>query len=707
MKPAKSFLLVLAVLLAVPLLADTAVRRHASSPTLPTKPTASMFTQHDLEAFQSDEILAWVRPGVKIVVNSVVIGSDRKPVVDYNLTDSLDQPIDRLGKLTPGAVSVSFILSWYDPATRQYTSYITRTETAAAPSTTPGVKATQAATDSGGKTVDLATGHATYTFGNALPANFDQTKTHTLGMYATRPITDPFVKTYYANAEFNFRPDGQKVTDTWDKINMAASCNNCHDPLSAHGGARRDVKLCVLCHQPQTVDADTGNTVDFKVMIHKIHDGANLPSVKGGKPYQIIGFGQSVVDFSTIVFPIGNEVTNCAFCHQGTDPKNVPAQSDVWFTKPSAVACGSCHDDVNFTTGANHPGGPQADDSACAKCHVPQGDLEFDASIKGAHTVPTKSAQLKGLKVSVVSATNLAPGKKPTVVLSVTNNDGSAVDGSKLDRFAPIIAGNTTNYDFAQVFRETPTAANPATFDPTTGNTSYTFNNAVPATASGTWTVSADVYRNVKLARGDSTTATVAVREAAMNPIFNVAVTGGLVPRRTVVQTQSCNVCHDQLGLHGGQRQNTQECVICHDPTLTAKVTSDPSGPQESVSFQRQIHRIHTGENLTQPYVIGSSNFNEVKFPGDTTDCAKCHTGNSFTLPLAQTNIASVATLRDYFSPQGPATVACLGCHDNRDAAAHAYLNTVTFPGSTVPAEACATCHGTGKDWDVARVHAK
>ena len=41
------------------------------------------------------------------------------------------------------------------------------------------------------------------------------------------------------------------------------------------------------------------------------------------------------------------------------------------------------------------------------------------------------------------------------------------------------------------------------------------------------------------------------------------------------------------------------------------------------------------------------------------------------------------------------------------DAAAHAYLNTTTFPGTGLQAEACATCHGGGKDHDVARAHAR
>ena len=38
------------------------------------------------------------------------------------------------------------------------------------------------------------------------------------------------------------------------------------------------------------------------------------------------------------------------------------------------------------------------------------------------------------------------------------------------------------------------------------------------------------------------------------------------------------------------------------------------------------------------------------------------------------------------------------------DVAAHAYLNTVMSPFF---GEACATCHGDGKDHDVVKVHAR
>src|SRR5262249_30717403 len=152
--------------------------------------------------------------------------------------------------------------------------------------------------------------------------------------------------------------------------------NQCHDPLAAHGDVRQDAKLCVLCHSPQNSDPDTGNQLDMRIFIHKIHRGASLPSVVGGKPYVIVGNSQSVHDYSTVHFP--QDIRNCANCHEGRDPANKPSQSDVWYTKPSRAACGACHDNIDWTTGAGHPAGPQSSDSSCAACHAPQGSTEWD-----------------------------------------------------------------------------------------------------------------------------------------------------------------------------------------------------------------------------------------------------------------------------------------------------------------------------------------
>jgi len=684
--------------------ASTSSRRRVAGP--PSAPARPAFRADQIEAYLTDDVIAYIRPGLKIRVNSITIPADRRPVVDVSFTDDFDQPIDRLGKTTPGVIGASFILAWWNPLERHYTSYITRTATGAANSPNPGAKAIQAAADSGGVWTDLETGHGKYRFGNALPENFDQTRTHTLGIYSNRNLNDiPTVgagKTYYANVEFDFRPDAKTVTETWGKINDTTSCLACHDSrnFGLHGGSRRDVKLCVLCHQPQTVDPDTGNTVDMKVMIHKIHAPGEL-----SKPYVIWGNANSVHDYSGVTFP--QDPRNCDNCHEGIDATKKPAQFANYFTRPNRQACGACHDDVNWITGANHPGGAQLDDNECASCHQPESELEFDASIKGAHTIPAKSKQLKGIIVSIAGVTNLAPGKKPTAVFLLRNNDGTFIDGTKLATFSPILAGSTASYNWYR--REDARAT--GVFNATAGTTTYTFTNAVPDNATGTWTVSADIRRNATLKRGDGK-ADIAIQESTLNPIKYVAISGPLTPRRTVVTIGQCNQCHDSLSLHGGQRNLTDECVICHNPK-ESDVARRPAnaGAPESISFQRMVHRIHSGEELTQDYSIfgfgGTAiGFNEVKFPGDRTNCAKCHTGNSHLLPLP-TGIETVTTLRDFFTPQAPATAACLGCHDGQDAAAHAYLNTVFFPGASNPSEACATCHGTGKDWAVEKVHAR
>src|SRR5512140_345906 len=387
-------------------------------------------------------------------------------------------------------------------------------------------------------------------------------------------------------------------------------------------------------------------------------------------------FWHSIHSSNSQVGPITypQDMRNCVNCH---DAK--AGGGDSWYTHPSRAACGACHTKVNFATGVGHSGAnlPQLSDDECARCHQPQGDLEFDASIKGAHTIPEKSKQLKGLVATIDSYSDMAAGKKPTVVFKITNGDGTAVDGSKLNSFSPKLGGPTTSY--SKYFSEAGAAT--AKFNAATGLTSYTFTNAIPDNAKGTWTLSGDLYRNINLKRGDGG-ADVSVRECAQNPVVYVSIDGSLVAkRRTSVTMANCNVCHDRLALHGGQRLVIEECVICHNPTEGDQSQRPASaGAKESISFQRMIHRIHTGEELSQDFTVygfhGSvNNYNEVTFPGDRRDCAKCHTPTGYLIPLVN-GIDNVDTPRDYVTSQGPATAACLGCHDLRDNEAHAYLNT-------------------------------
>ena len=234
--------------------------------------------------------------------------------------------------------------------------------------------------------------------------------------------------TNYASATFNFVPNGSPVTVVRDVI-RTQSCDRCHDQLSAHGGSRRGIEMCVLCHTPQTTDPDTGNTVNLPVMAHKIHMGSELPSVQAGKPYRIIGFQGSVTDWSTVVLP--SDPRRCEVCH---DQKSGATQATAYLTRPARVACGACHDDVIFATGANHAGGPQISDNQCSTCHIPQGELDFDASIKGAHLVPTDSTNLKGLVFQIQKVENGLAGQKPRVTFTVKDNSGAPIPLKQLEQ---------------------------------------------------------------------------------------------------------------------------------------------------------------------------------------------------------------------------------------------------------------------------------
>jgi OmcA/MtrC family decaheme c-type cytochrome len=648
-----------------------------------TKTPVAMYAAHQVERYLTEEEVGYIRPGLQVTVDAVEITADRRVVVDLSFTDDLGQALDRAGIVTPGEISFGFILAWYDAANRDYVAYTTRAQT----SPITGDTADQASSDSGGTLEDLGMGRVRYTFGTALPADYNGSRTHTIGIYITRDLADIIDKTYYDNIEHDFRPDGAEVTEVWQAIDDA-TCNSCHEQLAFHGGRRRDVKLCVLCHNKQTWDPDTGNSVDMKQMIHKIHMGAMLPSVEAGTPYQIIGYRQSVHDYSGVLFT--QDIRNCVRCHTGPE-------GHIWFSRANRDACGSCHDDINWQTGDGHVAGAQLDDTACGICHQPEGVREFDASVTGAHVIPTRSSQLAGLHAEIIDVRNAAPGSMPTVDFRLTNNAGEPVDPAGIDRFSLLAGGPTT--DIAEYLRETVSGAT------VNGEVvTYTMTTPLPDDATGTWAFSADIYRNVAIDDGSSEG--IEVREAAFNPLFYAPVTDGEAEeRRTVVELERCNVCHDSLALHGGQRFRIEECVICHNPLEDdSAVRPAEEMPAESIHFKWLIHRLHRGHELDNDFTVygyrsSVHNYNHVGYPGDLRTCEGCHAPGTYGVPLPE-GVLATPTPRDWYTPMQPAAAACLSCHSSLDAAAHAYVNHAPF------GEACASCHGEDRDHAVAKVHA-
>ncbi len=647
--------------------------------TSPAIPGPGIYEPNQVEYYLDEATLAYINPGLKVTIISVAdVAPGKKPTVEVTVTDEKNQPLDRLGYVTPGAVTLRFAVAAWDAAARSYDNVVYTTG--------------NPTTDSAGAFTMIENGRYKYTFANPL-STFDPAKPATLFVRSSRNVTE-LAKTYYANVFKDFVPSTGAAATTWNATSWA-KCNACHDltnssdvssPAWPHGRNYREIKTCALCHNPTDM---TGSRAEFNGQgyWHAVHAG--LASDIGPITYPIYPFG-------------GGGLKNCETCH---DPK--AAGGNSWYTYPSRASCGGCHGDINWETGANHPAGAQKDDAECAKCHAPEGDQEFDASIKGAHVIPEKSKQLKGLKASIEKVEGAEAGKAPTVTFKVTNGDNTAVDPTKLSTFSPILAGPSMEYTWYA--RED--ARSKAVYDAATGLAKYTFTKTLPADAKD-FTVSADIYRNINLKRGDGKPDTT-VRECATNPVFyavagNVAVSP--VPkRRTIVSLTKCNACHDRLALHGGQRLVIEECVICHNPKET-DVSRRPAGDTpESIQMARMIHRIHMGEELKQEYTVygfgtappyPAHNYNEVLYPGDRRNCLGCHNAGTYNLP-APTEALPVEVKRDYFSPQYSGTVSCLGCHDVRDAAAHAYLNTASF------GEACGTCHGTNSEWSPTKSHAR
>jgi OmcA/MtrC family decaheme c-type cytochrome len=650
---------------------------------IPSHPVETVqYTKQQKEFYMTDEEKNWARPGMTVEIVGVEINADRRAVVELMYYDDLGQPLDRNGIATPGTISFSFVFAWYDGALNQYTAYTVR----------PAGDYEQATSDSGGTWDDVMIGHSFYTFGTQVPEGYDMSKTHTMYTYATRNTEDILGKTYYSDPTFDFRPDGGEVTELWGSM-LESTCNSCHYDLALHGNRRRDLKGCMMCHSPQSTDPESGNTVDMKVMAHKIHMGANLPSVQDGHPYFIIGYRGSVHDYSEVLYPM--DIRNCDSCHKNDAPKGY-----LYMTMPTRASCGSCHDNIVWETGEGHPV-PQFDDQSCANCHRPEGEHEFDISIRGAHTIPTKSTQLAGLNMDITDVTNVAPGAMPTIYFTLKNDDGSNVDDIAGLRTLTIRAGGpqgeTIDYtiDISQDAREASTSGD---------EYMVTFATPLPEDATGTWTFSADVRRSSTI--DDGSDDGLSVTEGAFNPIYYAAVTDvEVTPRREVVSMDQCNTCHDTLAFHGGQRFNVKECLICHRPN-SSDIDDRPEeeAPPESVDMRWMIHKIHAGIHLENDYTVfgyrGSEhNYNHVGYPGDLRNCVACHIDGTYSLP-APSGSAPVDTLRGYYTPTPPGSAACISCHDSVDAAAHAFVNTAPF------GESCAACHGDNRTYSVDAVHA-
>jgi len=73
-----------------------------------------------------------------------------------------------------------------------------------------------------------------------------------------------------------------------------------------------------------------------------------------------------------VLYP--QDTRNCQTCHVQDHPNLTEAAN--YKSVPTMEACGACHDNVNFATGANHSSGIVANDTQCTTCHGPASTID-------------------------------------------------------------------------------------------------------------------------------------------------------------------------------------------------------------------------------------------------------------------------------------------------------------------------------------------
>ncbi len=466
-----------------------------------------------------------------------------------------------------------------------------------------------------------------------------------------------------ANIVFDWYPATAKVaaaTDTDQREVVAISnCNECHGSLKLHG-SRVDTRYCVVCHTDQlkygntnvastagkfpaltetaTVDPVTGITSyryspatniadgevsgNFTTLVHKIHMGKEL--VKQNYNFANVAFNNK--GFSML----GGGQKMCTKCHDNTKA----AQADNWKAKPSRLACGACHDGINWTTGAGttladkaeglgktsgHLAGKQLDDANCAICHTPALLVEYHQTDNVTKHNPTVKAGLKNISYEIKSAAVDAATNKTTVVFRVLVDGAPATFKAPAAAMANPLDGFTGSPGFLLAYATDATATDgikaPADYT-NSGNkqaqpTSVSIANLLDTTKTADGSLSAPdasgYYTATLLGTGTkkfpagSTMRAVALQgyftqvspAVARHAISVVKEVTGDAVRRKVVDPEKCASCHEWFEGHGGNRvYQTQVCVTCHVPGLATSGRQIPDSTMNTWTFTAELQKI-------------------------------------------------------------------------------------------------------------------
>jgi OmcA/MtrC family decaheme c-type cytochrome len=292
---------------------------------------------------------------------------------------------------------------------------------------------------------------------------------------------------------------------------------------------------------------------------------------------------------------------------------------------------------------------------------------------------------------------------------------------------------NTNGAGGALITRGQPVALS-VLFDPTVarvGSSNHFTVTSTPIPASFTGSGVVAYAGRVSLQKDATTSYAIPVKNVVS--YFSLG-SGPVVPRRDVVSTAKCEVCHDKFIKnhgHGGSRTTTEVCVICHNGNNPLNGTVVAGGVvtayAESAHFKRFIHMAHEelAQNNKNPTTLLGQGIN---FPaqekntavyGKLNNCNMCHVNNSYQLDkgvmgtsvtyavdLSKNSTSASITDTDPSDNLviSPKASACSSCHTSDAAKTHmigvggASFGTVTqadLANGRVN-ETCNNCHGPG-----------
>ena len=140
------------------------------------------YSPHEKAFYAPNAVVAFVRPGLSIHINSAQIAGDGTIKVNYSITDPQGLPLDIRGVNTPGPVSLSYVAAVLPNDQTQYTAYTTRQATGAVSGTV-----TQAGADSGGANAAVSDGRTNIRSRPRLPRDSTQAP-HTLSAFTAPAI---------------------------------------------------------------------------------------------------------------------------------------------------------------------------------------------------------------------------------------------------------------------------------------------------------------------------------------------------------------------------------------------------------------------------------------------------------------------------------------------------------------------------------------